>query len=188
MILVPLLLMPLLTVGMGISAATLVGQAMQEIPKVMILGGEDSPRIVAELRASKDLPVVACHGRTMREEISNKEIRAAVEIPPGFDAEVERGRTSHGEDLHVRGRTEIRLRRGPRCNDFSATLRDRAVRERLEARQLPGQLDPARSRSSSKTSLPPKRSAGDHRRAGPVLRDSVVPDRRDVSGHGPDRG
>src|SRR5579864_8664927 len=43
MIIVPLLVMPLLTIGMGVLSVTLVVLAKREKPKVMILGGEDFP-------------------------------------------------------------------------------------------------------------------------------------------------
>jgi len=49
MVAVPILLMPLLTIGLGLLAATIMGRAMQEVPTVMILGGEDSPRVAAAL-------------------------------------------------------------------------------------------------------------------------------------------
>jgi len=49
MTVVPLLVMPLLTIGMGVLSARLVGQAMEEVPRVMILGGDDSPKVRAEL-------------------------------------------------------------------------------------------------------------------------------------------
>ena len=49
MVAVPLLLMPLLTVGMGVPSAKIVGRAREEVPKVMVLGGEDSPNVRAEL-------------------------------------------------------------------------------------------------------------------------------------------
>ena len=42
MIAVPLLVMPLLMIGFGVASVTLLGQAMREVPKVMILGGDDS--------------------------------------------------------------------------------------------------------------------------------------------------
>ncbi len=58
MIVVPVLLIPLLTIGMGVLSAKLVGQAMQEIPKVMILGGEDSPKVTAELRRLEGVQIV----------------------------------------------------------------------------------------------------------------------------------
>ena len=91
MIAVPLLVMPLLTIGMGVLSAKLVGQAMEEVPKVMILGGEDSPNVRAELDQLKDVHIVPAKP-DYAEEISNKQIRAAVEIPQGLRREARRRR------------------------------------------------------------------------------------------------
>ena len=57
-ILVPLFLFPVLSVGFGALAMELLGKAKEEIPKVMIIGGEDSPNVVAALRVNKEIEVV----------------------------------------------------------------------------------------------------------------------------------
>src|SRR5260370_3480276 len=44
-ILVPLLLFPVLSVGFGSLAVALVGKAKEEVPKVMLRGGEASPQV-----------------------------------------------------------------------------------------------------------------------------------------------
>src|SRR5579864_5029536 len=93
MIVVPLVVMPLLTIGMGILSVTLLGLAMRETPKVMILGGEDSPKVRAEIQQLKDVRIVPSKP-DFAEEISNKQIRAAVEIPAGFEAKLAAGESS----------------------------------------------------------------------------------------------
>src|SRR6202521_1173967 len=138
MIVVPLLVMPLLTIGMGVLSVTLVGLAMREIPKVMILGGEDSPRVMAELRQLKDLQVVPAKP-DYAEEISNKQIRAAVESPEGFEAKLVAGESSTVKIYMYEG--ELKSGFGAeRLQRFFRELRDRAIREHLEARQLPESL------------------------------------------------
>ena len=52
-IVVPLLLFPVMSVGFASVASMLVGKARDESPKVMILGGTDSPALVAELRETR---------------------------------------------------------------------------------------------------------------------------------------
>jgi len=84
MIVVPLLVMPVLMLGMGTMAARLVIRARQEIPKVMVLGGEDSPKTLAALRALKTIEVAPA-SQDYTNLISEKRIRAAVEIPAGFE-------------------------------------------------------------------------------------------------------
>jgi sodium transport system permease protein len=135
---VPLLLMPLLTIGLGVVMVRQVGQAREEIPKVMILGGEDSPNLRAELAKLEGVQIVP-QARDYAEEISSKQIRAAVEIPAGFDAKL-----AAGEPMSVKiYMYEGELRSGfgaDRMQKFFRDLRERAIRERLEARQLPESL------------------------------------------------
>jgi sodium transport system permease protein len=138
MVAVPLLLMPLITIGMGVLSAKLVGQAREEVPKVMILGGEDSPNVRAELDQLKDVQIVPAK-LDYAEEISNKQIRAAVEIPQGFDAKL-----AAGEAMTVRiYMYEGELKSGfgaDRLQKFFRDLRDRTIREDLQARHLPESL------------------------------------------------
>ena len=79
---VPILLMPLLTIGVGALSVKLLGHAVQEVPKVMVRGGQDSPRVMAELRQRKKVQIVPA-SPDCAERISNKQICAAVEIPRG---------------------------------------------------------------------------------------------------------
>ena len=154
MIVVPLLVMPLLTIGMGILSVTLVGLAMREIPKVMILGGEDSPHVRAELQKLKDVRIVPAKP-DFAEEISNKQIRAAVEIPAGFEAKLAAGESSTVKIYMYEG--ELKSGFGAdRLQRFFRELRDRTIREHLEARQLP-QAWCVRSTSRKKMSLRPKK-------------------------------
>jgi sodium transport system permease protein len=138
MIVVPLLLMPLLTIGLGVLSAKMVGQAREEIPAVMILGGEDSPKVRAELGKLNDIQIVP-EKREYADEISSKRIRAAVEIPKGFDAKL-----AAGEPMSVKiYMYEGELKSGfgaDRLQKFFRDLRDRTIRERLIARQLPENL------------------------------------------------
>jgi sodium transport system permease protein len=138
MVVVPLLLMPMLTIGMGVLSIALVGQAMKEIPEVMILGGEDSPRVMAELRDLKDVRLVPAKP-DYAEEISNKEIRAAVEIPQGFDSKLAAGETVTVKIYKYEG--ELKSGFGAdRLQRFFREVRDRTVREHLQARNLPETL------------------------------------------------
>ncbi len=67
----------------------------------------------------KDLQIVPAKP-DYAEEISNKQIRAAVEIPAGFRGQAGRGRILNRKNLHVRGRIEIRISAPTACSDFSA--------------------------------------------------------------------
>jgi sodium transport system permease protein len=138
MVAVPLLLMPLLTIGLGVVSAKLVGHAMAEIPKVMILGGEDSPNVRAELDKLTGVQIVPTKP-DYAEEISNKQIRAAVEIPKNFDAALAAGDAVTVEIYMYEG--DLKSGFGAdRLQRFFRDLRDRSIREQLKARQLPESL------------------------------------------------
>jgi len=138
MIIVPLLVMPLLTIGMGVLSIALVGVAMREVPQVMILGGQDSPGVVADLHRVKDLQIVPSKP-DYAAEISNKKIRAAVEIPEGFEAKLAAGELSTVKIYMYEG--ELKSGFGAdRLQRFFRELRDRSIREHLQARNLPENL------------------------------------------------
>jgi len=156
MIVVPLLVMPLLTIGMGVLSLALVSLAMKEIPTVMILGGEDSPRVMAELQQLKDVRIVPAKP-DYAEEISNKEIRAAVKIPEGFDAKLAAGDSATVKIYMYEG--ELRSGFGAdRLQRFFSEMRERTIREHLEARQLPETL--ARPFDIEKTNVAPPEKVG----------------------------
>ena len=89
-ILIPLFLFPVLTFGLGYTFVEITGEATREPSKIMILGGTDSPDVVKALRDARNLRIVPPSADYV-DLISDKKIRAAVDIPPGFQAGVARG-------------------------------------------------------------------------------------------------
>ncbi|MGC1187081.1 MAG: ABC transporter permease [Candidatus Acidiferrales bacterium] len=138
MIAVPILLMPLLTIGIGVLSADIVGHAMEEVPKVMILGGADSQGVVAGLRAQSDIQVVPA-APDYAQEIGDKRIRAAVEIPPGFEASLSAGTPATVTVYDYKNDLKSSIA-ADRLQKFFRDLRDRTVRQRLEAQRLPDSL------------------------------------------------
>jgi sodium transport system permease protein len=138
MIVVPLLVMPLLTIGMGVLSIALVGVAMREVPRVMIIGGRDSPGVLADLKKMKELEIVPAKP-DFAEEISSKKIRAAVEIPGGFEADLAAGKSTAVTIYLYEG--ELKSGFGAeRLQKYFSKLRDRSVLEHLQARHLPANL------------------------------------------------
>jgi sodium transport system permease protein len=138
MIAVPLLVMPLLTIGMGALSVTLVGLAMREIPDVMILGGDDSPHVMAELQQLQEVHIVPAKP-DYAEEISDKQIRAAVEIPQGFETKLAAGESATVKIYKYEG--ELKSGFGAdRLQRFFREMRERTIRDHLETRQLPETL------------------------------------------------
>ena len=143
MVAVPLLLIPVLTLIIGVVSARLIGRAMQEIPEVMVVGGEDSPKVLAELKAFKEIAIVPASA-DYAQRIARKQLRAAVRIPGDFDAELERGGTATVDIYMYEG--ELKSGFGAdRLQTFFRDLRDRQIRARLASRGLPASVaDPIR--------------------------------------------
>jgi sodium transport system permease protein len=133
-IIVPLLLFPVLSVGFGALAFTLVGKAKEEIPKVMIRGGDDSPAVVAGLRKLEKIEVVPTTDN-WKEAIINKEIRAAVEIPPGFQADVSQQRSDTVTIYNYKGEMKSEFATD-KVEKYLKDYRDGVVKERLAAKNL----------------------------------------------------
>jgi sodium transport system permease protein len=157
MIVIPTLAVPLLMLLMGGAAAKLVSKARQEIPKVMVIGGADSPATTAALRELKTIEIVPT-SENFTNLISEKIIRAAVEIPAGFDAALQRGESAEVWIYGYEG--EMKSSFGAQAlEQFFRQLRDRTVSERLAARQMPERLlHPFEIRRASAAS--PKKVSG----------------------------
>ena len=138
MIAVPLLLMPLLTIGLLVVMIRQVGEASEEVTKVMILGGENSPNVRRDLQKLEGVKIVP-QKSDYAEEISDKQIRAAVEIPADFDAKLAAGEPMSVKIYMYQGELKSGFGAG-RLEKFFRDFRDRAIRGRLEARHLPADL------------------------------------------------
>jgi len=92
MFLVPALVIPVLMVGATAMAVKATKNARTEIPTVMIVGGADSPALRAALAADSRIKLVPFSSDYAR-LIDEKQLRAAVEIPDGFEAAVKAGQT-----------------------------------------------------------------------------------------------
>jgi len=137
-VLVPLLAFPILMVGMTSLMAVMMSKAEKEVPKVMVIHGENSPELVAALHASKDLEIVP-YADDWKEQISNKEIRAAVEIPSGFDASLS-GKSPLTVQIHYyQGEVKSEYGAG-HVEDSLKAYRDEFVKKILEAKNLPDSL------------------------------------------------
>jgi len=138
MIVVPMLAMPALMLGMGTLAIKLVARAQQEIPKVMVLGGEDSPKTLAALHGLKTIEIVPA-SLDYTNLISEKKVRAAVEVPSGFDAALQSGEKQTVR-IYVYG-GEIKSSFGAQpIEQFFRQLSDATLNERLAAHNFPARL------------------------------------------------
>jgi sodium transport system permease protein len=124
---------------------------------VMILGGQDSPRVLAALQSLKEIRVVPAQP-DYAEQISDQRVRAAVELPRDFDSALERGAPATVRIYMYAG--DLRSSFGVnRLQTFFRAFRESIVRERLQARGLPETLvDPFRVEEQNVA--PPEKVSG----------------------------
>jgi sodium transport system permease protein len=135
MIVVPLLVMPILIVTTGYLGTKMVGKARQEIPKVMLLGGADSPETTKALRALKTFQFVPASA-DFTNLISEKKIGAAVEIPAGFDAALASGQDTAVQIYGYEGELRSTIATGA-LEQFFRHRRDELIQRGLAERHLP---------------------------------------------------
>ncbi|MGB2678755.1 MAG: ABC transporter permease [Candidatus Acidiferrum sp.] len=137
-VLVPLLAFPILMVGITALATIMIGNAEKEVPKIMILGGEDSPELLERLH-KLDKFVIVPFADNWKDQISSKEIRAAVEIPKGFQAALAEGTAPTVSVYFYEG--ELKSSFGANhLQDAIKEYRDAVVKERLAAKNLPASV------------------------------------------------
>jgi sodium transport system permease protein len=137
-IVVPLFLFPVLSVGFGALAVSLVGKAKEETPKVMLRGGEDSPLVVQGLKKLDKIEVIS-DGSNWKDQIINKEIRAAVEIPPGFQADLAAQKSDTVNIYNYEGELKSEFATD-KVEKYMKDYRDKVVKDRLAAKNLPESL------------------------------------------------
>ena len=138
MFVVPTLVMPLLLLTAGAIMAKVVKKAQDEVSPVAIVGGADSPGVVAALRTDDRIHVVDAAG-DFRRAIAEKRVRAAVELSAGFEAALAAGAPASAT-LHF---NEGDMKSGfgvAELERFFRELRDRTVERRLQERGLPDGL------------------------------------------------
>lgn len=136
MIIVPILIFPLMTIGFGALALKLVQKAQQESSAIMILGAEHAPTLAKKIRATAGLQVEPPAPDYVA-RINDKKLRAAVEFPPGFEKDLESG-AGHPPVVkiyHYAGelRSQFAVRSLQKVID---EYRDQVVGQRLAARNL----------------------------------------------------
>lgn len=141
MIIMPLVAFPLLFLGIGYVTAEFSGEAKTEIAPVMIHGGGDSPNVIAALQKLPGIRVLP-YAQDAVQQVTDKKIRAVIEIPPGFDAAIRAGHPEkvvidYFENNDKSEEAESKLEK------FFDKYRQQILRNALTARGLPpGLVDP----------------------------------------------
>ena len=135
MIVVPVLVIPLLMFGLGTLMFKSVRKAQQEVPRVMIIGGENSPKVLAALHKANNFQIVPATGN-FTNQIVEKRVNAVVKLSPDFDAAVAHGEKAGIEIYEYQGEMKSGFA-AERLNAFFQNLRNATVRERLQNRGVP---------------------------------------------------
>jgi sodium transport system permease protein len=138
MFLIPSLLMPLIVLGSITIMTRVIRQAQQEATTLIVLGGKDSPAVVAALKAEKKFQMVDA-GADYKRAISEKHVRVAVEIPAGFEASLKGGESKTVMLYHYEGEMKSGMGAGE-VERFFNNLRDKTVQTRLADRGLTADL------------------------------------------------
>ncbi len=134
-IVIPTLVMPLMFFGVGKVMSNVMTKAREDIPTVVILGGEDSPGVVAQFRESQRMRVVPAPA-DWKQAISDKRLRVALQLPEKFEERLRAGLAPVVKIFHYEG--ELKSDNGARVLErFLADLREQAVAERLAAHGMP---------------------------------------------------
>jgi sodium transport system permease protein len=137
-IVIPLLAFPVLAFGLGYTFVELIGEANRLPSRIMILGGEDSPDVVARLKNSKDIRVVTASAHYV-DLISDKKIRAAVDIPAGFQPSIRKGGRPEVKIYMFSGDMKSTVAAN-RIEKVFIAYRDSEVSNQLAAQHLPDTL------------------------------------------------
>jgi sodium transport system permease protein len=136
MIVVPLLVIPGLMFGLTEVGLRMVNKAVTERATVMILGENNAPTLAAQLRANPLLEVLPAHA-DFAQRIADKQLRAAIELPPGFEAALATEAAAHPTVRISYHEGELRSEQALR--KIEATLesyKNVLVAQRLAARDL----------------------------------------------------
>ncbi len=138
MIVIPTLIMPLLMFGVGAIMTKVIKTARDEASPIVILGGADSPGVVAALRADKRFRIVTPSG-DYKQLVSEKKIRLAVKIPESFETALKAGTPRTVTLYYYEG--EMKSGIGVTAVErFFRDLREKTIESRLTDRGLPADV------------------------------------------------
>lgn len=156
-IVVPILMFPIMMVGFSFVAMKLVGAAKKEIPKVMILNPQNAPEVADGMKTLGDIQVVpATSGYA--EEISNKTVRAAIDLPANFQAAMHHGEAPQVSIYMYEGDLKSSFA-ADRIEKFLQEYRRKTVVQRLASKNLPESfIDPFKIKQQNVA--PPEKVSG----------------------------
>lgn len=134
-IVVPTVVMPLIVIGFGKVMSVVVAKARAEVPRIMVVGGADSPGVRGDLEKSGRFRIEPASS-DWRALISDKRVRAAVEIPAGFDGALRVGAAPAVTLYTYQGEIKSSMA-VDQLDAFFTSLRERTTARLLADRGLP---------------------------------------------------
>jgi len=134
-IVLPTFVMPVIIIGFGGITAKVISRAREEVPRVMVVGGADSPHVRKELEKSGRFRLEPASA-DWKAQISDKNVRAAVEIPAGFDRALEAGSAPAVTLYTYQGEIKSSIA-VDQLEGFFTSLRERTTARLLADRGLP---------------------------------------------------
>lgn len=134
MVVVPTFLMPLIIFGVGTIMTKVVKKAQDEATAMVVIGGTDSPMVLAALKAEKKFRIVESTA-DYKKMVSEKQVRLAVEIPEGFEASLKGGAPKTVMLYHYEGEMKSGMGVGE-VEKFFRNLREKTIASRLTDRGL----------------------------------------------------
>jgi len=154
-VVIPLFLFPLLSVGFGTLVSSIVDKTREASPKIMVIGGDDSPGVLASLKATPKVEIVPA-APNWKDLIIEKQIPAAIEIPQGFDKSVVDQKKLDVMIYNYSGDLKSDIAAGKMDTALKA-YRDDVVKKRVVAQKLPVEvLEPFEV--TQKNIAPPEKS------------------------------
>ena len=144
-IVIPTVAMPILFFGFIGFARKMEQKNRAQASAVMVLGVPADSPVIERLRDVKDeggkqpLFRIVPAADNYEHQISDKRIRAAVKLPPNFEAAVKDGEPFTVSIYNYQGEQASSLA-SRRLEDFFSKLREKTITERLTARNLPATL------------------------------------------------
>ena len=136
MIVVPTLIMPVLIFGIGKVASGVFNKAKSEVARIMVIGADGSPEIVAALEKSERLQIVP-FTENWKELVAEKKIRAVVSIPKNYLS----GPDDSAPVMMYSYEGELKSRLAVReIEKLLTSFRESMVQDELKQRGLPASL------------------------------------------------
>ncbi len=85
MIVVPILVFPILTLGFSSFAASMVEKSAGEVHRIAIIGADNAPEFYAVIDTCSKVKIIDVNPDSVRPAIDSKQIRAALIIPADFE-------------------------------------------------------------------------------------------------------